>query len=116
MTDEQKPLKSVISLYQCRVEKRILNDSRDNSAYTALCYELELSDAPIVGRELRENRWFSGPLTHVVWDTEEDRFHVRVADEQPFIQGAEEFDHDWMVLHFRQQGWVLCREQIQRLG
>ena len=102
-------------MYKCYVEKRILSDTVDRNNYTALCYELELEQAPVLGRELKRNRWFSGPIIQIIWDADEACFYARVADEIPHFRGADEFSHDWLVGNFKQQGWSECPGKIRRV-
>ena len=101
-------------MYKCYVEKRILSDRGDSNDYTALCYELEINYAPVLGQELRQNRWFSGPAIHTIWNVDDECFHVRVEDERPHLRGAGEFSHDWLVNNYQQQDWVVCPRNIQR--
>jgi hypothetical protein len=102
-------------MYRCRVEKRILSDNGESNDYTALCYELEIEQAPAVGQELKEKRWFSGPVINIIWDADEQFFNVRVEDERPHLRGAYEFSHDWLVGNYKNQGWVDCPRKIQRM-
>ncbi len=102
-------------MYKCYVEKRILSDCRDSNDYTPLCYQLEIERAPILGQELKEKRWFSSPVIHIIWDADEECFYVRVADEIPHFRGTEEFNHDWLVGNFKQQGWEDCPQKLQRM-
>jgi hypothetical protein len=102
-------------MYKCCVEKRIISDRRESDEYTALCYELETEHAPQLGQELKEKRWFSGRLNHVIWDAAEQCFYVRVEDETPHLRGTDEFSHDWLVGNYKQQGWVDCPRKILRI-
>jgi hypothetical protein len=68
-----------------------------------------------LGQELKENRWFSGPVIHIIWDADVACFYVRVEDEKPHICGVDEFNHDWLVGNYKQQGWVDCPRKIQRM-
>jgi len=109
------PSFGVSPLYKCFVEKRILSDRNDANDYTALCYELEIKQAPVLGQELKENRWFSGPIIRVIWDEDEECFYVRVEDERPHFRGFDEFSHDWLVGNYKQQGWVDCPRKTLRI-
>jgi hypothetical protein len=102
-------------MYKCLVEKRILNDENNNNDYTALCYELEIEQAPVLGQELRDNRWFSGPVIDTIWDADEHCFYARVEDEAPHLRGMDEFSHDWLVTNYRQQGWIDCPRKLHRV-
>lgn len=102
-------------MYKCYVEKRILSDRRDSGDYTALCYELETQQIPELGEELKEKRWFSGPVINIIWDAEEECFYVRVEDETPHLRGLDEFGHDWLVSNYKQQGWADCPRKLRRI-
>ncbi len=93
---------------RCRVEKRIWQHPTRNSDYTCLYYELEVSDAPERGRELRDGRWFSGPLSSIVWSAVDEQFKCRVPDEVPLASPEEEYSHDFLVENALQEGWQIC--------
>jgi hypothetical protein len=99
-------------MFKCIVEKHILNDDVSKHTFTALCYEVDVAQAPKIGDELQHERWFSGPLVKVIWDMDDQCFYARVADERPFIQGATDFNHDWMIQNYQQQGWVVCSQPL----
>lgn len=101
-------------MYKCIVEKHILDDDISRNTYTALCYEVDVAQAPEIGDELRDERWFSGPLVKVIWDIGVNCFYARVADERPYIQGSIDFNHDWMVQNYLQQGWIVCSQSIDK--
>lgn len=102
-------------MYKCCVEKRILSDNKETKDYTALCYELEIECAPELGQELKEKRWFSGPVINIIWDADEECFYARVEDEKPHFSGTDEFSHDWLVGNYKQLGWIECPRKIQRM-
>lgn len=99
-------------VYKCIVEKHILADDVSQHSFTAICHEVEVMRAPVIGEELQDQRWFSGPLTKVIWDVDKQCFYARVADERPYIEGDTDFHHDWMIQNYLQQGWTVC-SQVQ---
>lgn len=102
-------------MYQCRVEKRILKSMTNRSEYTVLNYELKLAAAPERGQILKDGRWYSGPLTSVIWAIDEQCFRCRVEDEFPFVQGYEHYSHDWIVETLQLEGWSLCTRNMIRI-
>jgi len=98
-------------MFKCIVEKHILNDDISSDHFTALCYEVPVSRAPEIGHELHHHRWFSGPLTKVIWDIDEQCFYARVADERPYIQGGTDFNHEWIIQNYLHQGWFVCGQK-----
>ena len=74
-------------MYKCRVEKRILRKISNKNDYTSLQYELEVDVVPERGHHLKDGQWYSGPLTSVIWASDDECFHCRVEDEFPFMQG-----------------------------
>lgn len=92
----------------CRVEKRIWRDADRASDYTCLFYELDVGDAPERGSELHEGRWFSGPLTQVLWNVDDGFFHCRVDDELPCADCTFDYDHGFLVDNAVQEGWRIC--------
>ena len=94
-------------MYRCRVEKRIYSAP---AAFTRLCYELDLAQAPELGRELSDGRWFSGPLIFVVWNVDEACFNCRVQDESPVSDVVYDYSHDWLVQNYLHEGWRQCPE------
>ncbi len=93
---------------RCRVEKRIWKDRLKSSDYTCLCYELEVADTPARGSELHEGRWFSGPVSSVIWNVDEACFHCRVEDEAPSIDRDYEYTHEFLVENAVSEGWRPC--------
>lgn len=102
-------------MYKCRVEKRILHSAINKNQYTSLQYELKLEVAPERGQVLKDGQWYSGPLTTVIWAIDEDCFHCRVVDEFPFLQGHENYSHEWIVETYQRDGWSLCADRVVRI-
>jgi len=50
----------------------------------------------------------------VIWSADDGLIYCRVEDEQPFMQGSAEFDHDWLVDNYLQLGWFASPSQIKR--
>lgn len=93
---------------RCHVEKRIRTEAGAIDDYTCLFYDLDVAATPERGCELHEGRWFSGPLTFVVWNVDEERFKCRVADERPGSDGIFDYNHDFLVQNALHEGWHLC--------
>ncbi|WP_455206929.1 hypothetical protein [Kaarinaea lacus] len=93
-------------MYKCRVEKRIRHHATNPSDYTSLRYELDVEIAPERGHVLKDGKWYSGPITNVIWSIHDGCFHCRVKDELPFIQDNEDYSHDWLVETYQQEGWL----------
>lgn len=92
----------------CRVEKRVWRDAGKASDYTCLYYELDVDGAPERGVQLHEGRWFSGPLTFVIWSTDDAQFKCRVVDETPCTDGVYDYSHDFLVENALLEGWKTC--------
>ncbi len=92
-------------MYPCRVEKRIWSKTDHDSDYTHLIYELELDEVPVVGIELSEGRWDSGPLNFIIWDEGDERFICRTEDEYPVDDRDNEYSYEWIVDNYLLQGW-----------
>lgn len=101
-------------MYKCRVEKRILQSILDHNHYTSLQYELVVDVAPERGGVLQDGQWYSGPLTKVIWATDDECFYCRVKDEFPFMQGCDDYSHDWIVETYQREGWLLSADRIDR--
>jgi hypothetical protein len=95
---------------KCRIEKRIWHDADKSADYTCLFYQLDVSDTPQRGAQLRDARWFSGALTFVVWNPAEEQFNCRVADEAPCSDGCDEYPYEFLVDNALQEGWRACPE------
>lgn len=102
-------------MYKCRVEKRILHSAINKNQYTSLQYELKIEVAPERGQVLKDGQWYSGPLTTVIWAIDEDCFHCRVEDEFPFLQGHENYSHEWIVETYQRDGWSLGADRVVRI-
>jgi len=92
-------------MYQCHVEKRVWRDPEQTSGYTRLYFNLEVDEVPKVGIELQHGRWFSGQLSFVIWDVDEERFVCRVGDEYPVQDRDYDYSYEWIVENFLLQGW-----------
>lgn len=90
---------------RCRVEKRVWRDPYKSSDYTCLYYELDVDDEPRRGCELNEGRWFSGPVSFVIWDTDRERFSCRVEDEVPCADADFEYTYEFLVENAIAEGW-----------
>lgn len=93
---------------RCRVEKRVWRDAQRVTDYTCLYYELRVGDTPQRGQELVQGRWFSGPLTMVVWNRDDRQFKCRVDDEVPCFDATYDYSHDFLVENALEQGWRIC--------
>lgn len=92
----------------CRVEKRIWRDRDEKVDFTCVYYELDVGDAPARGTELADGRWFSGPLTAVIWNSDAERFNCRVEDEEPCFDRDYDYSHEFLLENALMQGWQLC--------
>ncbi|MFA7096486.1 MAG: hypothetical protein WC383_08405 [Gammaproteobacteria bacterium] len=92
----------------CRVEKRVWKDRGKQSDYTCLYYELDVGAPPQRGAQLRHGRWFSGPLTFVIWNVDDRQFKCRVADEVPGADHDYDYSHDFLVQNALHEGWKIC--------
>lgn len=102
-------------MFKCRVEKRIHKSVANKNDYTLLKYELEIETVPELGQVLKDGQWYSGPLKNVIWAIDDHCFHCRVGDEFPFVQGHENFSHEWIVETFQREGWSLCANRVIRI-
>lgn len=96
-------------MYPCRVEKRVWREPDRSSGYTRLLFHTEVESAPVVGLELQDGRWRSGPVNFVIWDLVNERFVCRVEDEFPGFDLDNDYSHEWTVENFLLQGW--CAEE-----
>ncbi len=93
-------------MYLCHVEKLVWRQAGQRGGYTPVGFDLEVAEPPRPGGELHLGRWFSGPLTFVVWDLDAERFECRVADEEPHTDLGEHFDHDFLLQNALWEGWL----------
>jgi len=93
------------AMYQCHVEKRIWRSPDKAVGFTRLYFNLEVTEAPKIGFELNEGRWFSGPLNFVIWDVDDECFVCRTADEYPVHDRDYDYSYEWLVENFLLQGW-----------
>ncbi|SCZ64192.1 hypothetical protein [Thiohalomonas denitrificans] len=99
---------------RCHVEKRVWHDPEKLTDYTCLYYQLEVTEAPELGEELIERRWYSGPLTFVVWNPEDESFKCRVDDETPCTDATYDYSPEFLVENALQQGWRICeRSEVE---
>ena len=92
-------------MYTCRIEKRVWREPDHSSDCTVLFYELENETPPKVGMEVNEGRWYSGPLTFVIWNVDDERFLCRAEDEYPVSDRDYDYSYEWIVENFLLQGW-----------
>ena len=92
-------------MYPCRVEKRIWREPDHDSDVTRLIYDLEVDEAPVVGYELNEGRWYSGPISFVIWDEDDECFVCKTEDEYPVEERDCEFSYEWIIDNYLMQGW-----------
>lgn len=92
-------------MYPCRVEKRVWRTPERDSGYSRLVFNLEVESTPKVGLELNEGCWFSGPVTLVLWDEDNERFVCRAEDEFPVYDQGYDFSYDWIMQNYQLQGW-----------
>lgn len=92
-------------MYKCHVEKRVWWDGDQSSDFTPFYYDLDVAQKPELGHQLRDGRWFSGPLTFVVWNVDDECFHCRVVDEKPSADMTYEYSHEFLVENALQEGW-----------
>jgi len=67
--------------------------------------ELRIPFAPTIGIRLSERNWESGPLTSVTWVTDEQRFLCRVAVEEPYSDGTDDFTIEFLIEMATDSGW-----------
>ena len=96
-------------MYRCHVEKRIWQDVLKTSTYTLVYHDLEMAEAPEIGDQLNDSRWYSGPLTHVVWNVDDEVFNCRVDDEAPSIDADYEYGYEFIVENALMEGWKVAQ-------